>query len=59
MDKKILELENKLSDIKNEIKLKWYNYLLMEEKRLIKMEISELIYLKNKKWKKQKDESIN
>lgn len=53
MDKKILELENKLSDIKNEIKLKWYNYLLMKEKQLIKNEISELIYLKNKKWKKQ------
>lgn len=53
MDKKISELENKISDIKNEIKLKWYNYLLTKEKQLIKKEISELIYLKNKKWKKQ------
>lgn len=53
MDKKISELEDKLTEIKLEIKKQWYNTFLMEEKQLIKKEISELIYLKNKKWKKQ------
>ena len=53
MDKKISELESKSTKIKIEIKERWYTNFLMKEKQLIKKEISELIYLKNKKWKKQ------
>ena len=50
MDKKISELESKLTEIKIEIKEQWYTNFLMKEKQLIKREISELIYLKNKKY---------
>ena len=52
MDKKILELEKQLIEVKLNIEEQWYTKFLMKEKQLIKKEISELIYLKNKKWKK-------